>query len=102
MEQSSLPKDKLSSPLNFRPFEQPELKDHNIYFNSKTHKPVLVSGGDSSNIPVSLAYDIYISQLIRYARACSSYDQFLILRSLLTNKLMSQGFHRQISANFTV
>jgi hypothetical protein len=32
------------------------------------------------------------SQLIRYARACSAYDQFLVRGNLLTNKLMSQGF----------
>jgi hypothetical protein len=31
-------------------------------------------------------------QIIRYARACSTYDQFLARGSLLTNKLMSQGF----------
>jgi hypothetical protein len=30
--------------------------------------------------------------LIRFARACSTYDQFLIRRSLLTRKFMSQGF----------
>ena len=37
---------KLSSPLNFKPFEQPELiEDHDIYFNSDTYKPDLVSGG---------------------------------------------------------
>jgi hypothetical protein len=30
-----------------------------------------------SNIPLSPAYGVYISQLIRYATACSTYDQFL-------------------------
>jgi hypothetical protein len=35
---------------------------------------------------------IYIMQLIRYARACSTHDQFLIRGSLLTNKLMLLGF----------
>ena len=45
-----------------------------------------------SNIPASPAYGVYISQLIRYARACSAYDQFLVRGSLLTKKLMSQGF----------
>jgi hypothetical protein len=45
-----------------------------------------------SNIPASPAYGVYISQLIRYTRACSTYDQFLVRGSLLTNKLMSQGF----------
>ena len=41
---------------------------------------------------MSPAYGVYISQLIRYARACSTYDQFLVRGCLLTNKLMSQGF----------
>jgi hypothetical protein len=30
-----------------------------------------------SNIPASPAYDVYISQLIRYARASSNYSDFL-------------------------
>jgi hypothetical protein len=59
-----------------------------------------------SNIPVSSAYGVYISQLIRYARACSTYDQFLVRGSILTDKLMSQGLqlslYRQLSANFMV
>jgi hypothetical protein len=45
-----------------------------------------------SNIPASPAYGVYVSQLIRYARACLIYDQFLVQNSLLTNNLMSQGF----------
>ena len=45
-----------------------------------------------SNIPASPAYGVYISHLIRYARACSTYDQFLVRGNLLTNKLISQGF----------
>jgi hypothetical protein len=31
-----------------------------------------------SNIPASPAYGIYISQLIRYARACSNYSDVFI------------------------
>ena len=31
----------------------------------------------SSNIPSSPAYGVYISQLIRYSRACSHYNNFL-------------------------
>jgi hypothetical protein len=30
------------------------------------------------NIPASQAYGVCISQLIRYARACSTYDKFLV------------------------
>jgi hypothetical protein len=36
---------KLPPLLNFTPFKQMELEDYGIYFNSKTYKPVLVSGG---------------------------------------------------------
>jgi hypothetical protein len=54
-----------------------------------------------SDFPASLAYGVYISQLILYARACVTYDQFLIQGSLLTNKLMSQGFQQScLQADF--
>ena len=45
-----------------------------------------------SNIPLSPAYGVYISQLIRYARACSTYERFLNRGRLLTDKLIIQGF----------
>ena len=35
----------------------------------------------SSNIPSSPAYGVFISQLIRYARACSSYKYFILSSS---------------------
>jgi hypothetical protein len=34
---------------------------------------------------------VYIYQLIRYARACSTYIKFLFRGGLLTNKLLPQG-----------
>ena len=43
----------------------------------------------SSDIPSSQAYGVFISQLIRYARDCSSYE-CLILRTLFS-KLLKQG-----------
>jgi hypothetical protein len=45
-----------------------------------------------SNIPAAPAYGIYISQLIRYSRACGSYQYFLDRELLLTRKLLNQGF----------
>jgi hypothetical protein len=45
-----------------------------------------------SNIPAAPAYGIYISQLIRYSRACGSYRDFLDRGLLLTRKLLDQGF----------
>jgi hypothetical protein len=45
-----------------------------------------------SNIPAALAYGVYISQLIRYSKACGSYQDFLERGLLLTRKLLNQGF----------
>ena len=38
------------------------------------------------------AYGVYISQFIRYSRACGSYQDFLERGLLLTRKLLNQGF----------
>ena len=38
------------------------------------------------------AYGVYISQLIRYSRACDSYHDVLDRGLLLTRKLLNQGF----------
>lgn len=47
-----------------------------------------------SNIPSSPAYGVYISQLIRYARACSKYADFIDRSKILTSKLLSQNFQK--------
>ena len=52
-----------------------------------TNFPFLIS-----NIPSSPAYGVFISQLIRYARACSSYECFILRAVQLSNKLLGQGF----------
>ena len=46
----------------------------------------------SSNIPSSPAYGVFISQLIRYARACSSYECFILRAAHLSSKLLRQGY----------
>ena len=45
-----------------------------------------------SNIQAAPAYDVYISQLIRYSRVCASYHASLDRWFLLTRKLLNQGF----------
>ena len=45
-----------------------------------------------SNIPAPPAYGVYISQRIRYSKACGSYQDFLDRGLLLTRKLLNQGF----------
>jgi hypothetical protein len=47
-----------------------------------------------SNIPAFLAYGVYISQLIRYARASSNYSDFLKRHRHLRNRLLDQGYEK--------
>ena len=56
-----------------------------------THFPFLIS-----NIPSSPAYDVFISQLIRYFRACSSYECFILRAVRLSSKLLGQGYVREL------
>ena len=49
----------------------------------------------SSNIPTSPANGVFISQLIRYARACSSYGCFILRATRLSNKLLEQGYVKE-------
>ncbi|KAK3108765.1 hypothetical protein FSP39_015175 [Pinctada imbricata] len=46
----------------------------------------------SSNIPSSPAYGVFISQLIRYARASTKYIDFVLRARRLSDKLLSQGY----------
>ena len=46
----------------------------------------------SSNIPSSSSYGVYISQLIRYARCCSYYDDFGYHHKPLVDRLLSKGY----------
>ena len=45
----------------------------------------------SSNIPSSPPYGVFISQIIRYTRACSSYECFILRARRLSSKLLKQG-----------
>jgi hypothetical protein len=54
-----------------------------------------------SNISLSPAYGVYISQLLRYARACFAYEDFSKRGKLLTKKLMLQGHNEsRIKSSF--
>ena len=46
----------------------------------------------SSNIPSGPAYGIYISQLVRIGRICSTYEEFIKRNRLITTRLIRQGF----------
>ena len=46
----------------------------------------------SSNIPSGPAYGIYISQLVRIGRICSTYEEFVKRNRLITTRLIRQGF----------
>ena len=46
----------------------------------------------NSNIPSSTAYGVFISHLIRYDRACSSYKCFILRALRLSCKLLGQEY----------
>ena len=46
----------------------------------------------SSNIPANPTYGVYISQLIKVSRICDTFQCFVIRHSLLTERLIRQGF----------
>ena len=48
----------------------------------------------SSNIPSAPAFGVYLSQLVRYARACCNYEDFVERGKLLTSKLLPPGYRR--------
>ena len=53
----------------------------------------------SCNIPSAPAYGVYVSQLIRYPRACSNYQDFMERGKVLTTKLFSQGCQKTKSGS---
>ena len=44
------------------------------------------------DVPLSTSYEVYISQLIRFARASSHVADFNTHNKLLTQKLLKQGY----------
>ena len=46
----------------------------------------------SSNIPSGPTYGVHISQLIRYARCCSHYEDFKYSHKCLVDRLLSKGY----------
>ena len=63
--------------------------ERNLHWESRL---TLSSNILSSNIPSSPAYGVFISQLIRYSRACSSYECFILRARRLSSKLLKQGY----------
>ena len=63
-----------------------DLSSPNLFYlqhiYSSSNFPVL-----SSNIPSSTAYDVIISQYVRYAKTCSKYDEFIRGARRLASKL---------------
>ena len=46
----------------------------------------------NGDVPCSTSYGVYISQLIRFARASSHVDDFNTRNKLLNQKLLKQGY----------
>ena len=54
--------------------------------------PIVCYPDLSGNIPARQSYSIFISQLVRYARGCSYFNDFKLRVISLTNKLLTQNF----------
>ena len=65
-----------------------KLHDKRNYFNFPIVDVLFIC----SNTPAPPAYGVYISQLIRYSRACGPYHDFLDIELLLTRKPLNQWF----------
>jgi hypothetical protein len=46
----------------------------------------------SGNIPARQSYSVFVSQLVRYARGCLHFKDFIIRCKCLTSKLLAQNF----------
>ena len=54
------------------------------------------------DVPKRTSYGVYISQLIRYARACTKVEDFNCRNLLLTTKLLKQGYrYHKLCRTFT-
>ena len=54
------------------------------------------------NVPCSPSYDVYVSQLIRFASVCSNVDDFNKMNLFLTAKLLKQGYrYHKIRKSFS-
>ncbi|KAK3082613.1 hypothetical protein FSP39_000539 [Pinctada imbricata] len=61
-------------------------EDHHVTSSIFTEHTTII------NIPSSPAYGVFISQLIRYARASTKYMDFVLRARRLADKLLSQGY----------
>ena len=71
-----------------------EVRSRTKHYNKKDYFnfPIVNFPFICSNNPAESAIGVFISQLIRYLRACGSYQDFLDRRLLLTRKLLNQEF----------
>jgi hypothetical protein len=69
-----------------------ELRTNLYYKRNDFNFPIVNFPFICSNSPAAPAYGVYISQLIRYSRACDSYQNFLDRGLWLTRKQLNQGF----------
>ena len=68
--------------------------DDSGQISTKIYDKIINFPNICSNIPASPAYGVYISQLIRYARASSNYSDFLKRHLHLRNRQLDQGYKK--------
>ena len=81
-----------------------------LYINSGKLTTRLYDKRDGFNFPIvnfpllssNIPYGVYVSQLIRYNRACSNYQDFMERGKVLTTRLLSQGYKKTGLTIFTL
>ena len=71
-----------------------EVKETTDTASSASFLDLYLEFDDSGQLPASPVYGVYISQLIRYARASSNYSDFLKRHLHLRNRLLDQGYKK--------
>ena len=57
-----------------------------------THTQIVDFPDLSGNIPTKQSYGVFVSQLIRYARCCMSFEDFVFRTKKLVTRLTNQNF----------
>ena len=72
----------------------------NFLINGMTDFDIVNFPFPDGDVPRSLSYGVYISQLIRFARVYSHVDDFNTRNKVLTAKLLRQGYRYHKFQNF--
>ena len=72
-------------------------RNHNYISTGLSRLSLSLTG----NIPLNSSYGVFVGELVRYARACTFYEDFRNRMLILISKLMKQAFClRKLKASY--